>query len=194
MHFVGLDLETANADPATICQIGIATVQTARITHVWTQFVQPVGRFDRRHTAIHGITAEIVKDAPSFAEVHAEIERRLSEVVVTHTRFDFAALTQACRRERLPMFHRRWLDSSRIASIAWPGRFPRGERGLGVIASDLGITFRHHDAGEDARAAAEIALRATASTGMSLTELGSSPDLLRRTARSAGRWGVKAPV
>ncbi|MYA44712.1 MAG: exonuclease [Gemmatimonadetes bacterium] len=192
MDFVGLDLETANADPATICQIGIATVQTARITHVWTQLVQPAARFDRHHTAIHGITADIVKGAPGFAEIYAELERRLSEIVVTHTRFDVAALTQACRRERLPMFRRRWLDSSRIASIAWPGRFPRGARGLRVIAGDLGITFRHHDAGEDARAAAEIALRATASAGMSLTKLAGNPDLLGRPGRSGRRRGVGA--
>ena len=194
MDFVSLDLETANGDPATICQVGIATVQAGRITDVWTQLIRPAAQFDRRHTAIHGITAEIVKGAPRFAEVHAEIEHRLFEVVVTHTRFDAAALTQACRRVRLPMFHRRWLDSSRIATIAWPGRFPRGSRGLAVVAAELGIKFRHHDAGDDARAAAAIALRAMASTGVSLNEWAGSVEYLRRPGRSVRRCRVGVPT
>ena len=36
------------------------------------------------------------------------------------------------------------------------------------IASDLGIDFSHHDAGEDARAAAEIVLRASKEAGLDI--------------------------
>ena len=49
VDFVSLDLETANGDPATICQVGIATVQAGRITDVWTQLIRPAAQFDRRH-------------------------------------------------------------------------------------------------------------------------------------------------
>ncbi len=158
VDFAALDVETANPDPTSICQIGIATVRAGRVTQVWTQFVRPAGRFSRRHIRIHGITSEAVANAPPFAQLHSELERRLPEFVVTHTGFDVAALLQACRRNRLPTFQRAWLDSSRIPNLVWPGRFPRGSRGLAPIADRLGIRFRHHDAGEDARAAAEIVL------------------------------------
>ena len=52
----------------------------------------------------------------------------------------------------------------KIARRAWPERY--GQRGYGLknIARDLDISFRHHDALEDARAAAEIVLRACAAT------------------------------
>lgn len=163
--FAALDVETANPDPASICQIGIAIVNRGQVARVWTQLVRPAGRFDRRHVAIHGIRSDTVADAPCFADIHAEIARQLPEFVVTHTRFDVGALTQACRRSRRPMLQRIWLDSSRIPAIAWPGRFPRGTRGLRSIADRLGIQFRHHDAGEDARAAAEITLLSLAKTG-----------------------------
>ena len=59
-----------------------------------------------------------------------------------------------------------WLDSADVARRAWPDDYGRGRRGWSLkdIASDLGISFEHHDALEDARAAAEIILHACAAT------------------------------
>ena len=171
VEFAALDVETANSDLASVCQIGIATVESGRISQVWTRLIRPRGRFARRHIEIHGITSDAVAAAPSFAEIHGEIARRLPRLVVTHTRFDVAALTQECRRSRLPVFQRVWLDSSLLPNRAWPGRFPRGSRGLPAIAAQLGIEFRHHDAGEDARAAAEITLLSLAAGGFGLEDL-----------------------
>ena len=167
-RFAALDVETANADPASICQVGIARVKAGQLDEVWTRLVRPPGRFAPGNVRIHGITPDTVLEAPSFREIRDEIATRLPEVAVTHTRFDVAALTQACRRNRLPMFKRLWLDSSRLPAVAWPRRFRHGPRGLRAIALELGIEFRHHDAGEDARAAAEITLRCMAASGASI--------------------------
>ena len=171
VEFAALDVETANSDLASICQIGIATVESGRVSHVWTRLIRPPGRFERRHIEIHGITSDAVAAAPVFGEIHGEIARRLPRLVVTHTRFDVAALTQECHRSCLPVFQRVWLDSSLLPNRAWPGRFPRGSRGLAAIAARLGIEFRHHDAGEDARAAAEITLLSLTAGGFSLENL-----------------------
>ena len=168
--FAALDVETANPDPASICQIGIATVEEGHVRDVWAQLVRPDGDFSDRHVAIHGITPEAVTHARCLSEVHGEIAARLPRYVVTHTRFDVAALTQACRQSRRPMFDRVWVDSSVLPDRAWPGCFPRGSRALPKIAARLGIAFRHHDAGEDARAAAEITLRSLATLGMRVEE------------------------
>ena len=168
--FAALDVETANSDPASICQIGIATVQEGHVRDVWVQLVRPDGEFSDRHVAIHGITPEAVMHAQCLSAVHGEIAARLPRYVVTHTRFDVAALTQACRQSRRPMFDRVWVDSSVLPDRAWPGCFPRGSRSLPNIAARLGIAFRHHDAGEDARAAAEITLRSLATLGMRVEE------------------------
>ena len=61
-----------------------------------------------------------------------------------------------------------WLDSAKIAWGAWPDRYGRGGYGLKNIARDLDIAFRHHDALEDARAAAEIVLRACSGAEMDI--------------------------
>lgn len=168
--FAALDVETANHDPASICQIGIATVDEGQVREVWTQLVRPNGLFRARHVAIHGITPEAVIHAPSLCEIHGEMAIRLPRYVITHTRFDVAALTQACRQSQRPMFDRVWVDSSVLPDRAWPGHFPRGSRALAKIAARLGIAFEHHDAGEDARAAAEIALRSLSALGMRIDE------------------------
>jgi DNA polymerase III subunit epsilon len=55
-----------------------------------------------------------------------------------------------------------------VARRAWPDKYAvRGYR-LANVAADLGIKFQHHDAGEDARVAAEIVLRACETAGLDL--------------------------
>ena len=81
-------METANPDPATICQIGVATVRRGRVTDVWTQLVRPEERFDDRHTRLHGLDAAAVDGAPRFRAIYEALTARLPAVVVTHTRFD----------------------------------------------------------------------------------------------------------
>ncbi len=62
-----------------------------------------------------------------------------------------------------------WLDSAAIARRAWPDEY--GVRGWSLknIAKNLGISFTHHDALEDARAAAEIVLRACDASTLDIT-------------------------
>ena len=45
-----------------------------------------------------------------------------------------------------------WSDSVAIARKAWPDLRGNGGHGLGNLKKVLGLNFRHHDAGEDARA------------------------------------------
>ncbi|PWK61977.1 hypothetical protein C7455_1012 [Roseicyclus mahoneyensis] len=53
-----------------------------------------------------------------------------------------------------------WRDSVHVARAAWPELRGNGGHGLARLKKHLGLTFEHHDAGEDARAAAEVVLRA----------------------------------
>jgi DNA polymerase-3 subunit epsilon len=89
------------------------------------------------------------------------------KVVVSHTAFDRSALRQVCDKYGLPEIGCRWLDSARVTRKAWPQFAQRGY-GLGNITSHLGIEFKHHDAGEDARAAGMVLLKAIEETGIDL--------------------------
>ncbi len=169
LTFTAIDVETANADPASICQIGVVDFRDGAIQDQQSILVNPGQPFSSINVHIHGIEEDAVTRSPTFPEIHAQLRRRLDgAVLVSHTAFDRIALEGAMTRYRLELIEATWLDSARIARLAWPREYGRRGWGLARIAGDLGIAFRHHDAVEDARAAGEIVLHACRSTGLNI--------------------------
>ncbi len=168
LDFVAVDVETANADLASICQIGIATVQAGKVKDVWTQLIDPNDYFDPTNIAIHGIDENTVQGSPKFKDIYDDLQNRLRQVIVSHTPFDHTSISRACESCKKPFPEKTWLDSARIVRRAWPEKYARRGYGLKNVASDLGISFEHHDAGEDARAAAEIVIHACNDIGLDI--------------------------
>lgn len=170
-RFHAVDVETANVDRASICQIGIVDVRNGEVTRQWQTLIDPEDSFDPFNTGIHGIDADSVRGRPTFPEVHEELCDKLTgRVVVSHTAFDRVAISRAADRYGLSQPSVRWLDSARVARRAWSDKY--GQRGYGLqnIARDLGIQYQPHDALEDARAAAEVVLYACAARGLEVEE------------------------
>lgn len=166
--FVAIDLETANADLASICQVGVVTFEDGRVVESWGSLVNPQDYFDWINIDIHGIDEAAVKDAPTFQQIYAAILDRLQHhVVVSHTSFDRTALSQAIAKHNLSGIPCHWLDSARVVRRAWTQWSHKGY-GLTNVCGELGISFTAHDAVEDARAAGEILLRAIGTTGIGL--------------------------
>jgi len=166
LTFNSIDVETANADRSSICQIGIVHIRNGKIEDEWETLVNPEDWFDPWNVEIHGIDERSVRDSPTLPEVRSELRDRLRDsVLVSHTSFDRVAFERAMTRYNLEQLQVTWLDSARIARRAWPESYGRRGYGLKNIAKDLEMSFRHHNALEDARAAAKIVLRACASTG-----------------------------
>ncbi len=186
MDFVAVDVETANSDVSSICQIGVAVVRSAKIEDVWTQLIDPEDFFDPYNIAVHGIDQFTVRSSPRFKDLHGKIARYLKDIVVSHTLFDRRAIQKAYEAQGKSLRYRTWIDSAQVARRAWPEKYAERGYSLGNIAGDLGIAFRHHDAGEDARAAAEIILRACESTGLAINQLQSARDGTK-PARSQSR-------
>ena len=163
LTFNSIDVETANADRASICQIGIVHVLDGEIEDQWQTLINPEDWFDPWNISIHGIDENDVRNSPTLPEVRDELRRGLrGSVLVSHTSFDRVAFERAMTRYDLEQLQVTWLDSARITRRAWPDSY--GSRGWGLknIAKNLGISFKHHDALEDARVAAEIVLHACA--------------------------------
>lgn len=178
LTFNSIDVETANADRASICQIGIVHIRDGKIEDRWQTLVNPEDWFDPYNTSIHGIDEDDVQHCPTLPEIRGELRARLrGGVLVSHTSFDRVAFERAMSKYDLEQLQVTWLDSARIVRRAWPDRYGRRGFGLKNVARDLGISFTHHDALEDARATAEIVLRACDSTEMDID------DWLRRVAR-----------
>src|SRR5690554_4536965 len=114
MQFVAIDVETANPDLASICQIGVAIFRDGRHVDSWSSLVDPQDEFDGFNVSIHGIDEQKVDGAPNWSEVASTLNSILdNSVVACHTPFDHAATTLACQKHRLSQFSCRWLDTAR---------------------------------------------------------------------------------
>ncbi len=159
-RFFALDVETANGDRGSICQVGVAGVRDDRSIVTWSSYVDP--QTERwGFSSIHSITADTVHGAPTFPQLLPLLDQMLAgKIVFQHSSFDSTAIAAACRRAGQPVPAWMWRDSVRVARQVWPELKGNGGHGLASLRRRLRLRFKHHDAGEDARAAAEVVLRA----------------------------------
>lgn len=160
-RFIALDVETACSEAASICQIGIACVRPDNHIETFATLVNPQTYFSAFNTQLHGIGPAHVADAPDFAQVFDQLAPLLSRHhLIQHSGFDKRAINAACAMAALDALDWQWGDSVKIARRAWPEFIGNGGHGLGHLKRMLDLEFAHHDAGEDARAAAMVVLQA----------------------------------
>lgn len=159
-RFAFIDVETANSDTSSICQIGIVVFENNVEVDAWSSLVDPLSHFSRSNTHIHGIVADDVVGEPSFGDLYDELRGLLeNQIVFSHTLFDQRAIAGAGDQLGLTPFEHRWFDSTRVIRQTWP-RYSKRGYGLANLTKEFQIEFDHHDALEDARAAALILVRA----------------------------------
>lgn len=168
VDFIAVDVETANADLASICQIGLVKFVDGRAVRTWSQLIDPEDVFSPTNVMVHGIDEASVRDAPTLPDVWPTLTRRIADaVVVSHTSFDRTAINRAADKYGLDAPDCRWLDSAKVARRAW-SEFSASGYGLLNLAESLGVNYVPHDAAEDARAAGEVLVHAVNATGLSL--------------------------
>ena len=170
MDFVAIDVETANADLASICEVGVVGFDAGQVSSCWQSVIDPEDEFAPVNTWIHGIDDARVRGAPTFSQIFDHMGSLLADqIVVSHTAFDRVSIERASTKYGLPIVDRRWLDTACVARRAWK-QFSRFGYGLADLAEWCGIQFEHHRADEDARAAGEVLLRAVSDTGISVSD------------------------
>ena len=159
MNFLAIDFETANSSRASICSIGIVIVENGLIKEEIHTYIDPRDEFTYFNTVIHGITEDMVQGAPTFEEYWPEFKAMIEgRVLIAHNAsFDMSALRYA-----LDLFNEPYVDftygcSYVFSKKVWPLLF---NHKLSTVADHLAISFKHHDALEDARAAALVTLAA----------------------------------
>jgi DNA polymerase-3 subunit epsilon len=168
MDFVAIDLETANADMASICQIGLAKFKNGQLMDVWSSLVDPEDYFDSINIDIHGITEDDVLGSPTFPEIITNLSSFLSDsVCVSHTHFDRVSIGRALEKYSLSPIKTVWLDSARVARRTWEECAGRGY-GLSNVCKIIGYNFKHHDALEDAKASGQVLIAAIKKTGLDI--------------------------
>jgi DNA polymerase III epsilon subunit family exonuclease len=139
--FTAIDLETTTRDilRAEIVEIGAVRVRDGRIVKSFTSFVKPNGPISTQASAKHGITEDMVADAPRVAEVWPEFRAFCGDdVVVAHNgyEFDFPILRRVarelgdafglCTYDTLPLSRELFRTSCTLENLALRFRIPSG--------------------------------------------------------------------
>lgn len=170
-RFVAFDVETASSAAQSICQVGLACVDHFGRIDTFSLLVNPRCAYSYFNTALHGIDASMTAGAPDFAEVIVTLlPLMVGQPIVQHSTFDQRAVKAAARHYGLAEPPLVWVNSVTIARMAWPEWRGQGGHGLGHLKKRLALEFQHHDAGEDARAAAQVVLLAEERLGRALVE------------------------
>lgn len=160
MKFVTIDVETANPNMGSICQIGIARFADDKLVDEWVSLVDPEEYFDQVNTSIHGIDQSIVCGKPKMPELAQKLHEYLDgTITVCHTHFDRIAIARAFAKYKLEPISNSWLDSARVVRRTWKDLEFKGY-GLSNVCRRIGYEFKHHDALEDAKAAGHVLLAA----------------------------------
>jgi len=151
MRAVAIDFETANEQRASACSIGLAWIEDGRVTDRETHLIRPPEmRFAPVNIRIHGITPDMVEDAPEFPDVLASLRERIDgcDMVLAHNAgFDMSVVRASCDAYALSYPEFDYLCTVKVAQKVWTDL---GSARLNVLGDHLGIAFKHHDAGEDA--------------------------------------------
>ena len=158
IRFACLDTETTGLSPETggkICEIAVSVSQGGRVVDEFSTLLNPGMPMSPEVIAIHGITNEMVKDAPFFADVLPRLLGLLDNCVIVAHNADFdvsflRAEFAACGM-RFPPYP--VIDTLKLARKS--GKFARNR--LGLIAEELGISCQGwHRAMADTKMAEQI--------------------------------------
>lgn len=170
MEFVSIDVETANSDMASICQVGIAIFNNNKVIEEWSTLINPNVSFNFRNTLVHGIDEKSVLSSPLFSDVAIEINKFLdNKIVISHSQFDRIAINKVFEKHSINCPSSSWIDTTKVVRRAWP-EFSKKGYGLNNICKQIGYEFKHHDALEDAKAAGYVMLAAIQKTSISLKD------------------------
>jgi DNA polymerase III subunit epsilon len=164
LDFTAIDFETANSSRSSVCAVGLVMFRGGEEAARLRQLIRPEPcHFDPFNISIHGISQNDVADAPTFAQFWPELWARVSGPLVAHNAaFDMSVLRHALDQAGLRYPEADYFCTRVVARLAWP---QHPTYALDYIATSLGIAFQHHDAEEDARACAIIAISACAHLG-----------------------------
>jgi DNA polymerase-3 subunit epsilon len=160
LNFTAIDFETANERRSSACAVGVVRVRGGQIVETYQTLLRPRElRVDWRNQQVHGIAEAELHDAPSIADVWHELLPYLHRqpVVAHNSAFDVSVLEHSLRDFGVPVPAFHCLCSVKLSKVAWP-HLERHR--LNNVAEYFNIPLNHHDALSDARACAEITVRA----------------------------------
>lgn len=157
--FMAIDFETAGRFRASACSVGWAVYDADQLVDSGASLINPqIAESDWSwfNVSVHGIAPADVRGAPAFAEIWSLLlDKSGGRPLVAHyAGFDVGVLRAELTRAGISPEPVRYACSAMLARRTWPQMVSVS---LPVIARELAIDLRHHDAESDAVACGAIA-------------------------------------
>ena len=151
MKIAAIDFETANQASASVCSVGISTMEDGACEESYYTLIHPesnVSYFSKWNVRIHGIHPQDVKDAPTFDVIYPDLMQQLDGALVTahNARFDMKCLKDTCLNTSKPIPVLSYFDTVELSRHVFP-QLPH--HGLGDMCDYLHIELNHHNALSD---------------------------------------------
>lgn len=188
MDFTAIDFETANRSSASACSVGLVKVRDGRVVDRAYWLLRPpfpYDEFNEWNVRIHGITRDMVADAPSWNDQLGEFREFVEDdwLVAHNAGFDMRVIARVSEEFALDVPNHSYVCSLQIARKTYQLESYR----LPVAAMAAGFEdFSHHNALEDALACAAIVAHAA--------KRHDADDLAGLAEVTAARVGTLGPI
>ena len=151
MNFVSIDFETAKYSRESACSVGLVKYQNGKNADSFYSLIRPPSLYIRPDfTEIHGLTADDVKDAPTFAELwNSAIKHFIGDLPLAahNASFDMDVLRAVLEWYDLEIPALSYFCTCSLARHTWPGL---ESYALSALAGNFGIVYNAHNALDDA--------------------------------------------
>lgn len=159
-NIIGLDFETANAGRSSACAVSAIKYDLSGVMiNRYSTLINPYEDFDYFNIMIHGITPEMVSEAPDIREAMKKVFCLIdsnSLVVCHNAAFDMSVLRNSLLKNPIDIPDFSFTCTYRLASRVLPKKISYS---LPDVAEMCGIKgLIHHDASSDADVCAKILL------------------------------------
>lgn len=157
-----VDVETTGLDPAwgdRVCEIAILRCQGGEVVDALQRLVNPQRRMGLGALRVHGITDEMLRGAPPFAQVARDVLELLEGAVVVghNTPFDLGFLAKELGRLGAALPNPIALDTLRLARRCY--RLPSYSLGRVAEALQVQVNAQEHRAMSDVLTTRGVFLR-----------------------------------
>ncbi|MDR1667905.1 MAG: 3'-5' exonuclease [Bacteroidales bacterium] len=156
--FAAIDFETANAEPSSVCSVGIVIIRNGQVADNIYRLIRPLpDYYSENNTSVHGLTEKDTLHAPAFPDVWSEIAPKIAGLPLAahNSRFDESCLHSAHQAYGMSYPPYRFICTRNAARKIFGRTLP--DHRLPTVAAYCGYTLKnHHHALADAEACAAI--------------------------------------
>lgn len=160
MEFLAIDFETASRYEYSPCSVAIYKFNKESHQKLLSTLINPGDvYFDPKLTEIHGITKNMVQNAPSIKDVLNEICHTIEKqfLFAHNASFDIHKIIDGCNQYNISIPSFKYADSLMLSKRTWTGLI---NYKLNTVCDFLHIDLDHHNADSDTLACGNIVLKA----------------------------------